>query len=71
MVFLHCSDTAGQLHIYAAGPVSESLRRAPYDQFLSSDYSPLMRDLTQWVGRAWQLARFNYFLLVNSPCTTA
>jgi hypothetical protein len=41
------TDVAGQLHRFALGgpPPCPLARRAPYDQFFSSDYSPLLRDL--------------------------
>jgi hypothetical protein len=39
------ADVAGQLHHYAPGPPCSLLSRAPYDQFLTTDYSPLLRDL--------------------------
>ena len=40
---------AGQLHRYALGPPCSLLARAPYDQFLTTDYNPLLRDLQHHV----------------------
>lgn len=42
-----CSDAAGQVHLYACGPPSPAMQAAPYDQFLSADYSPVTHDLAQ------------------------
>ncbi|KAL4448446.1 hypothetical protein ABPG75_005665 [Micractinium tetrahymenae] len=39
------TDVAGQLHHYVLGPRCALLARAPYDQFLTTDYNALMRDL--------------------------
>ena len=37
-------DAGGQLHQYALGPPCSLLRRAPHDQFLTTDYNPLLVD---------------------------
>ncbi|PSC70372.1 WD40 YVTN repeat-like-containing domain,Bromodomain isoform [Micractinium conductrix] len=39
------SDVAGQMHQYTLGARCALLARAPYDQFFSTDYNPLLRDL--------------------------
>lgn len=38
------TDVAGQVHIYAQGAPCPLAARAPYDQFLSTDFNRLMRD---------------------------
>ena len=38
----------GQLHLYATG-CGAALSRVPYDQFMSSDYNMVVRDLQQYV----------------------
>eukprot|EP00198_Chlamydomonas_reinhardtii_P012320 XP_001701657.1 predicted protein [Chlamydomonas reinhardtii] len=48
---LAATDSAGQLHVWGL-PVcaaAGSLARAPYDQFLGSDYGALVRDVHGWV----------------------
>ncbi|KAI8471016.1 MAG: hypothetical protein J3K34DRAFT_520916 [Monoraphidium minutum] len=52
------SDAAGCLSVYSLGHPEDGagLARAPFDQFLSSDYSPLGRDLRGWVVDAQEQA---------------
>ncbi|GLC33664.1 hypothetical protein PLESTM_000098000 [Pleodorina starrii] len=48
---LAVTDTAGQLHLYGSPCTAavEAMARAPYDQFLGSDYNGLVRDVNGWV----------------------
>ncbi|GIM13074.1 hypothetical protein Vretimale_16295, partial [Volvox reticuliferus] len=48
---LAVTDTAGQLHLYGVpvAAASDVMARAPYDQFLGSDYNGLIRDMNGWV----------------------
>ena len=38
------SDSGGQLHLYGLGAPSALMARAPYDQFLTTDFNQLMWD---------------------------
>jgi hypothetical protein len=37
------ADVEGQFSLYAAGPPSQVLLAAPYDQFLKKNYDPIMK----------------------------
>ena len=63
------ADVAGQLHRYALGPPCSLLALAPYDQFLTTDYNVLLRDLQHNVVDAE--TQLPPHVLTGKPCLLA